>query len=164
MGDVMAKYQCLLTENGVHLVFRDQWARNILNEIMRTEKKMIMAIATALKIPVTPGLLKKEKFTFQRKIQELVTWHRIPKKLINSFHQMPLSYITVGNTTPELSGVQPVPVKGKGKEKSITGTFSITAAGNSLPMQLIYVVKTQHCHPKGIPLAYRFDVIHSKNH
>ena len=77
---------------------------------------------------------------------------------------MPLSYITVGNTTPELSGVQPVPVKGKGKGKSITGTFRITAAGNSLPMQLIYVVKTQHCHPKCIPLAYRFDVIHSKNH
>ena len=46
-GDVMAKCQCLLTQNGGHLVFRDQWAKNILNEIMRTEKKMVITIATA---------------------------------------------------------------------------------------------------------------------
>ena len=47
---------------------------------------------------LAPGLLKEEKYTFQRKIQELVTWHKIPTELIINFEQMLLSYITVDNT------------------------------------------------------------------
>ena len=96
-GVVMAEDRCLLAEYGGHLAFSDQWARNILNEIMWTEKKMVWRIATTSKAPVAPSLLKEEKFTFQRKIQELVTWHKIPKLIIN-FDQTPLSYITVANT------------------------------------------------------------------
>ena len=52
--------------------------------------------------------------------------------------QTPLSYITVGNTTLEFSGAESVPLKGKGKGKQITGTFSVTADGKFLPVQLIY--------------------------
>ena len=88
---VMAEDRCLLTEYGGHFVFRDPWARNILNEIMQTEKKMVRKIATTSKIPVAPSLLKQERFTFQRKIRELVTWHRIPKEFIINFDQTPLS-------------------------------------------------------------------------
>ena len=57
-----------------------------------------------------------------------------------------------------------MPVKGKEKGKQITGTFSITATGKFLCMQLIYPGKTQRCHPKGIPFPDGFDVTHSKNH
>ena len=57
-----------------------------------------------------------------------------------------------------------MPVKGKEKGKQITCTFSITAAGNFLSMQLIYTGKTQRYHPKGIPFPDRFDVSHSKNY
>ena len=78
-GVVMAEDRCLLTESGSHLAFSDQWARKILNEIMRTEKKMVRRIITTLKVLFAPGLLKEEKFTFQRKIQELVTWYKISK-------------------------------------------------------------------------------------
>ena len=88
---VMAEDRCLLTEYGGHLVFSDQWARNTLNEIMQTEKKMVRRIATTTKVPVAPGLLKQERFSFQRKIRELVTWHRIPKEFIINFDQTPLS-------------------------------------------------------------------------
>ena len=52
---------------------------------MRTEKKMIMRIATTSKVPVATGLLKEKKFTFQRKIQKLVFWHKILKDLIINF-------------------------------------------------------------------------------
>ena len=76
---------------------------------------MIRRTTTTSKPPVGPSLLKEEKFIFQRKIQELVTWHKIPKELIINFDQMLLSYITVGNTRLEFSGAQSVPVKGKGK-------------------------------------------------
>ena len=131
---------------------------------MQTEKKMVRRIVTTSKIPVASGLLKEEKFTFQRKIQELVTWHKILKELIINFDQTPLSYITVGNTTIEFFGAQSLPVKEKGKGKQITCTFSITAAGKFLPMQFIYAGKTQRCHPKGIPFLDRFDVTHSKSH
>ena len=63
-GVVMAEDRCLLTEYGGHLAFSDQQARNILNEIIRTEKKMVRKIATSSKVPVAPGLFKEEKFTF----------------------------------------------------------------------------------------------------
>ena len=89
---VMAEDRCLLTEYGGHLVFSDQWARNTLNEIMQTEKKMVRRIATTTKVPVAPGLLKQERFSFQRKIREFVTWHRIPKEFIINFDQTPLSW------------------------------------------------------------------------
>ena len=55
------------------------------------------------------GFLKEEKFTFQRKIQELVTWHKISKEIIIDFDQTPLPYTTVGNTTLEFFGAQSVP-------------------------------------------------------
>ena len=74
-GVVMAEDRCLFTEYGGHLVFSNQWAKNILNEIIQTEKKMVRGRAITSKIPVAPGLLKEEKCTFQRKMQELVTWH-----------------------------------------------------------------------------------------
>ena len=58
-GIVMAEDRCLLTEYGGNLAFSDQWARNILNEIMLTEKKMVRRLATTSKIPVAPGRLKE---------------------------------------------------------------------------------------------------------
>ena len=63
-GVVMAEDRCLLTEYGGHLAFSDQQARNILNEIIRTEKKMVRKIVTSSKVPVAPGLFKEEKFIF----------------------------------------------------------------------------------------------------
>ena len=72
-GGVMAEDRYLLTEYGGHLAYRDQWVRSVLTEIMWTEKKMVRRIAATTKVPVAPGLLKEEMFTFQRKTQELVT-------------------------------------------------------------------------------------------
>ena len=59
---------------------------------------MVRRTATTSKVTLAPGLLKEEKYTFQRKIQELVTWHKIPTELIINFEQMLLSCITVDNT------------------------------------------------------------------
>ena len=86
---------------------------------MQTGKKMVRRIATTSMVPVAPGLLKEEKFTFHRKTQELVTWHKIWKELIINFDQTLLSYITVVNTTLEFSRLQSVPVKGKEKENKL---------------------------------------------
>ena len=71
-GVVMAEDGCLFTEYVGHLTFSDQWARNILSEVMRTEKKMVRRIVATLKVPFAPGLLKEEKFTFQKKLNNLL--------------------------------------------------------------------------------------------
>ena len=52
-------------------------------------------------VPLAPGLLNEENNTFQRKIQELVTWHETPKELVINFDQMLSHYTTAGNTTLE---------------------------------------------------------------
>ena len=62
---------------------------------------MVKQMATTSKIPIASGLLKEEQLTFQRKIQALIKCHDIPKYLVLDFDQTPLSYITVGNNTPE---------------------------------------------------------------
>ena len=152
----------LLTGYRNYLAFIDQWASIILKEIMWTENRMVRRIATISKVPVAPGLLKEKKFKFQRKIQELVTMYKIWKEWIFNFDQTLLSYIIVGNTIFEFSGVQSVPVKGKEKGKQITGTLRIAAAGKFFSIQLIYIGKTQHYHTKGIPFPDRFDLYTQK--
>ena len=54
-------------------------------------------------------------------------------------------------------------MKGKGKGKKITGTFTISASGRFLPMQLIYAGKTDRCHPQDIEFPHGFQVSHSPN-
>ena len=77
-----------------------------MNEVQRSEKKMVKRMATTSKIPVAPGLLKEEQLTFQRKIQALIKWYDIPKELVLNFDQTPLSYITVRNNTLEFKGAK----------------------------------------------------------
>ena len=113
----MANYHTLLIEHDGYLSFRKQWGRNILNEVARTERKIVRLILTTSKVPIASGLLREEKYTFQKKINELGKWHNIPPDLVLNFDQTPLSYITVGNMTLEFEGATSVPVKSKGKSK-----------------------------------------------
>ena len=128
----------LLVENGGHLSFSDSWARNIRNEMEQNGKKMKRCLATTCKIPVAPALLEEEKFTFQWNILTLVRKHKIPEELILNYDQTPLSYMCTSNTALEVCGSKSVPTVGKGKQKQITGTFTVSADGDFLPMQLIY--------------------------
>ena len=116
-GIVVANDRTMLVEHEGNLKFTDNWARNILNEVRRSEKKMVNRMAATSKISIAPGLLKEEQLTFQRKIQALIKWHDIPKDLVLNVDQTPLPYITVGNNTLEYEGAKSVPVKGKCKRK-----------------------------------------------
>ena len=111
-------------------------------------KKMKRRMATTCKIPVAPTLLEEEKFTFQRNIITLVKKHKIPEELILNYDQTPLSYVCTSNTTLEVRGS--VPIVGKGKQKQITGSFTVSADGDFLQMQLIYAGKTDRCYPNGV--------------
>ena len=71
-GIVVANDRTMLVEHEGNLKFTDNWARNILNEVRRSEKKMVNRMAATSKISIAPGLLKEEQLTFQRKIQALI--------------------------------------------------------------------------------------------
>ena len=103
-GIVVANDRTMLVEHGGYLQFTDTWARNVLNEVQRSETKMVKRMATTSNIPVAPGLLKEEQLTFQRKIQAIIKWHGIPNDLVLNLDQTPLSYITVGNSTLDFEG------------------------------------------------------------
>ena len=40
-GILVANDRTMLVEHGGHLKFTDNWARNVLNEVQRSEKKMV---------------------------------------------------------------------------------------------------------------------------
>ena len=71
-GIVVANDRTMLVEHGGNLKFTDNLARNVLNEVRRSEKKIVNRMATTSKISIAPGLLKKEQPTFQLKIQALI--------------------------------------------------------------------------------------------
>ena len=52
----------------------------------------------------------------------------------------------------------------KGKEKKITGTFTIAMSGSFLLMQLIYKGTTNSCLPKEVYFPVDFDVTCTPNH
>ena len=57
-----------------------------------------------------------------------------------------------------------MPIVEKGKQKQRTGTFTVNADGDFLPMQLIYAGQTDRCHPNGINFPERFNITHTPNH
>ncbi len=136
-GIVIANDRTMLLEFGGHLYFSDSWARNKFYQMDRIGKKMKRRMATTSKMPISPALLEEEKFTFQRKIKHFVDIHGIPTGLVLNFDQTPLSYVCTRKTTLEVQGTKSVPVIGQGKQKQITGTFTVSADGDFLPMQLI---------------------------
>ena len=125
--NAIANDRMLLVENGGHLSFSDSWARNIRNEMERNSKKMKRRMATTCTIPVAPALLEKEKFMFQRNIITLVKKHKIPEELILNYDQTLLSYACTSKTALEVRGSKSVAIVGKGKQKQITGTFTVSA-------------------------------------
>lgn len=125
---------------------------------------MTRHMTTTSKMPIAHGIIREAKLHFQRQIKTAHTNHSVPDELILNFDQTPLSYISVGKHTLEVRGTKTVPVAGKGDKRQITGTFTISKAGDFLPMQLIYEGKTEQCHPCGVEFPDGFNVTHAPNH
>ena len=107
--------------------------------------------------------MEEEKFTFQRAIAKAVSDHDIPMELVLNLDQNPLSYVSPGKYTFHLKGSKTVPIKGINDKRLITATFTVTASGLFLPIQLIYSGKTKRSLPKfGFPKC--FNVTFAPNH
>ena len=111
---------------------------------------MTRRMVTTAKIPVAPGILKEAKLGFQREVKTLQTEFSVPEDLILDFDQTPLTSVCSLSHTLQQKGSTSLPLIGKGKNKQITGTFTVTMTGEVLPMQLIYEGKTPRCLPQGI--------------
>ena len=62
----------------------------------------------------------------------------IPLDLVLNLDQTPLSYVSPGKYTFCLKGTTTVPIKCVDDKRQITATFTVSASGVFLPIQLIY--------------------------
>ena len=135
IGNSVTSVNCpnLLEENGGSVRLTVDWARSILKNLNYTLKK-----ATTEKRKPSPEFLKETKLQFQHAIYKEVSTYKIPSSLILNTDQTPLPYVNSGNATYEQRGENVVPLIGKGDKRKITATFTVSADGTFLPMQLIY--------------------------
>ena len=118
---------------------------------------------TAGKVEPSKKFLDEEKFTFQRKISNVILDHDVPSALVLNLDQTPLSYVSPGKYTFSSKGSKNVPIKGLDDKRQITATFVVSATGSFLPIQLIYQGKSKRCLPK-FTFPSNFHVTFTPNH
>ena len=135
----------------------DDWDRAILESVFDCVKRK----ENTGKIEPFPQLLAEEIFTFQKFIATVACDHDIPSGLIINLDQTPLSYGSPGKYSFKVG--ENVPIKGSNDKRQITATFSSSAKGKFLPMQLIYTGKTKVCLPN-VEFPRNFRVTCTENH
>ena len=128
----------MLKEHGGDLELTEDWARHLLKSMEWVKRK-----GTTGKVEPSEKFLDEEKFTFLREISKVVTDHDIPLDLVLNLDQTPLSYVSPGKYTFCMKGSTTVPIKGVDDKRQITATFTVSASGVFLPIQLIYQGKTK---------------------
>ena len=118
---------------------------------------------TTGKVEPSKKFLEEEKFTFQRKISNVILDHDVPSALVLNLDQTPLSYVSPGKYTFSSKGSKNVPIKGLDDKRQITATFVVSATGSFLPIQLIYQGKSKRCLPK-FTFPTNFHVTFTPNH
>ena len=84
----------LLKEFGGGLELTKDWTRNVLKSMNWTKRK-----GTTRKVELSKKFLKEEKFTFQRKISNVILDHDVPSAIVINLDQTPLSYVSPGKYT-----------------------------------------------------------------
>ena len=138
LGVVKANEPDLLKEHGGHLELTEDWAGHLLKSIEWVKRKR-----TTGKVQPSEKFLQEKKFSYQC--------------------ETPLSYVSPGKYTFCLKGTTTVPIKSVDDKRQITATFTVSASGVILPIQLIYQEKTKRCLPK-FKFPKEFHVTYTKNH
>ena len=151
-GVIKANDPNILREFGGSLELTKVWDRSNLKSMDWVKRK-----GTTGKVEPCSKFLEEEKFTFQRAITKPVSDRDIPIKLVLNLDQTP------GKYTFDLKGSKTVPIKGVDDKRQITATFTVTASGSFLPIQLIYSGKTKRSLPK-FDFPKCFHVTFTPNH
>ena len=158
LGVVKANEPDLLKEHGGHLELTEDWARRLLKSMEWVKRK-----GTTGKVEPSEKFLQEEKLSYRREISRIILNHDIALDLALNLDQIPLSYVSPGKYTFCLKGTTTVPIKGVDDKCQITATFTVSASGVFLPVQLIYQGKTKRCLPK-FKFPKEFHVTYTKNH
>ena len=157
-GVIKANDPNILREFGGSLELTKGWAHSILKSMDWAKRK-----GTTGKVEPCSKFLEEEKFTFQRAIAKAISDHDMSIELVLNLDQTPLFYVSPGKYTFDLKGSKTVPIKGVNDKRQITATFTVTASGSFLPIQLIYSDKTKRSLRK-FDFPKCFDVIFTPNH
>ena len=132
-----------MREFGGSLELTEGWSRSVLKCMDWVKRK-----GTTGKVEPCSKFLEEEKFTFQRAIAKAVSDHDIPMELVLNLAQTPLAYISPGKYTFDLKDSKTVPIKGVDDKRQVTATFTVTASGSLLAIQLTYSGKAKRSLPK----------------
>ena len=115
------------------------------------------------KVKISVNDFDKLKEHFLCSISVLVLMEEIPDALILNWDHTALKYVPVSCWTMAEQGVKKVSIAGIDDKRQITGVFTVTLDGQSLPVQLIYQGSTKACLPR-VKFPTDWHVTSSPNH
>lgn len=157
-GIVKRKAPHLLKQNGGHLEISKSWAQSFFRRTGFCKRH-----ATTGKLPLPQPFILEQRKRFAQEIGRLAAEHSIPETMIINWDQTPLKYVPTGQWTMDKRGSSKVSIAGLNDKRAITAVITCTAAGDMLPLQLIYPGKTDKCHPVAA-LPSGTDVTHNVSH
>ena len=80
-------------------------------------------------------------------IKAIVTLEDIPLDLIINWDQTGMHYVPISSWTIAKEGSKRVEICGIDDKRQITAIFGCSMTGDFLPVQLVYLGKTNKCHP-----------------
>ena len=110
------------------------------------------------------SLLQRIEYVhFSSETLATVRTHNIPRELVINLDEIGLKLVPVGAWTMAPEGSRRVEIAGLEDKRQITAAFAGTLSEEFLPMQLLYLGKTHHCHPN-FTFPDGFHIHHSPNH
>ena len=132
-----------LTKIGGSVALTTKCTRGILTSLDLVERR-----GTTAEREMNPALYEELTLTWKRIIASAILKNSIYSETILNFDQTPLGFTAPNKATFAEKGGQSVPIANVNDKRQITGTFCVNVSGKFLPIQLIYSVVTDSCHPK----------------
>ena len=148
----------MLAENGGPIQLNRHWAHSLLKRMNFVQRKATTSLS---KLTMTD--FKERKREFLNDVATTVEMEEIPGELILNWDQIGIRFVPSSTWTMERRGERRVEMVGVNDKRQITAVFCSSAAGEFLPIQLIYTGKTDCCHPR-YPFPPEWNVTHSRNH
>ena len=149
----------MLYENGGHILLSGSWAYSLLKRMGYVQRKA----STKSKVSLSTMEFEVVKKAYLNKIKAAVVDGKIPPELIINFDQSGVNIVPSSQWTQAEKGSTRVEVSGYDDKRQITITVAGTLSGEFLPFQILYIGKTERCHPLS-PFPNGFDVWHTPNH
>ena len=124
-------------EFGGHINLSRQWAYHLLGHMNYVRRK-----ATTSKSKHTPQKFAELKETFLNDIAAVVGMEEITPELVLNYDQTGIHLVPVSAWTMDKMGSKRVEIAGVNDKHQITAVFCGSAAGDFLPLQLVYKGKT----------------------